>query len=490
VARLRRAIEAGERILVYGDYDVDGVTASALLLRVLERLGAKAGFFIPNRFSDGYGLNLECIREIKETRDPGLLVSVDCGVRSVEEVRVSRELGLDWVITDHHALGPELPEACAVVHPHLDGYPNPYLSGVGVAFKLAQALLDAAPRPRANDAAFLDGLLKLVALGTVADMVDLNGENATLVKRGLEALSGANSPGLSALLKAARVGGGPVRAQDIAFGVAPRLNAVGRMGGAEDAVRLLLARDPVEAEGLMARVEALNAERRGIQRSLSASLPPPDEASFDLVVEPTAHKGVIGIVAGQRMRESGRPTAVCTVLEGTAQCSMRAPEGFDLGPMLERARPFLASFGGHRAAAGMTFDLGRLPFVRQALAREAEAQARHLGPSVRPLDGRGAGLVPGHGDLDRLEPFGQGFPPPQVALAGALARPPQAFGEGHLKLQLGEMQDPLTWFSAPSGWEGWTEGSPILVAAAPQDHPRWGRSWIVEGVLASGEPLP
>ncbi len=489
VARLRAAVAAGERILVYGDYDVDGVTACALLIRVLERLGAQADFFIPNRFSDGYGLHLDCIRELKETRAPALLVSVDCGVRSAAEVQASREMGLDWIITDHHALGPELPGACAVVHPHLDGYGNPALSGVGVAFKLAQALLDAAP-PRGGDAAFLDGLLKLVALGTVADMVPLAGENATLVKRGLRALSGANAPGLVALLRGARLGPGTVRAQDIAFGVAPRLNAVGRMGGAEDAVRLLLARDADEADRLMARVEALNAERRSIQRGLAASLQPPDGAPFDLVVDPGAHKGVIGIVAGQRMRESGRPAAVCTVQDGVAHCSLRAPDGFDLGPLLERAGPFLASAGGHRAAAGMTFDLARLPFVRQALLKGAEEQARGLGPAVLALDGAGAGLIPEGPDLDRLEPFGQGFAPPQVALDGALQRPPQPFGEGHVKLHLQGLPDPLTWFSGAGAASGWAAGTPLRVAASPQDHPRWGRSWILDGFLAGEEGRP
>ena len=242
VARIRRAIEGQEAIVVYGDYDVDGITSVALLTRVLERLGAKASWFIPNRFSDGYGLHLDCIQELKATRNPGLLISVDCGVRSVAEVRASTELGMDWVITDHHALGAELPPACAVVHPHLDGYENPGLAGVGVAFKLAQALLGAVPRPSGEDGRFLDGLLKLVALGTVADMAPLTGENALLVRRGLSGLAGQNGFGLAALLRAAKKGG-PLGAQDIAFGLAPRLNAVGRMGGAEDAVRLLLTRD-------------------------------------------------------------------------------------------------------------------------------------------------------------------------------------------------------------------------------------------------------
>ncbi len=486
VACIRQAIETGRSICVYGDYDVDGVTATALLVRVLEKLGAQASFFIPNRFSDGYGLNLECIRELRETRHPELLVSVDCGVRSAEEVRASTEMGIDWVITDHHSLGKELPPAKAVVHPQIGDYPNRGLSGVGVAFKLAQGLLDAAPVPKGEDRAFLDGLLKLVAIGTVADMMPLHGENALLVRRGLDALRGANGPGLAALLKAARIENGTVvRAQDIAFGVAPRLNAVGRMGGAEDAVRLLLTRDSTEAQSLAARVESLNAERRQIQRHLAMNLSAPDGGDFDLVVEPTAHKGVIGIVAGQRMRDSGRPTGVCTVLDGVAQCSLRAPEGFDLGELLKLAEPFILSGGGHRAAAGMSFDLPKLPFVRQSLQRGAALQARGLrSPSV-PVDGLGAEWVPAPPEMDRLEPFGQGFPPVLVVMQGDLQAAPQIFGEGHVKLRLTGIPEQLTWFSGADSSHGMLKGDSIRVACTVQDQPRWGRSFLVEGPVGS-----
>jgi single-stranded-DNA-specific exonuclease len=352
---------------------------------------------------------------------------------------------------------------------------------VGVAFKLSQALLESAGGGRNGEQGFLDGLLKLVALGTVADMVPLRGENALLVKRGLQALGGVNAPGLAALLRAARLEAGCVRAQDIAFGMAPRLNAVGRMGGAEDAVRLLLARDAGEAGALMTRVEALNLERREVQKALAASLPAPVPGAFDLVCDPGAHKGVIGIVAGQRMRESGRPTAVCTVLEGVAQCSLRAPEGFDLGPLLDRARPFLLTGGGHRAAAGMTFELSRLPFVRQALDRGASEQAAGLGPVDLEVDGRGADLLPGSEAIARLEPFGQGFPPPLVVLEGTLQKAPQPFGQGHARLALEGIPESLTWFSPPADVLGLRPGARLKLAATPQDHVRWGRGWLVEG---------
>jgi single-stranded-DNA-specific exonuclease len=485
VARIRRAIDAHERIVVYGDYDVDGVTATALLVRALEKLGADVSFFIPNRFSDGYGLHLDCIQELKASRDPALLISVDCGVRSVAEVKASGELGLDWVITDHHALGKELPPACAVVHPQLEDYPNRFLAGVGVAFKLAQALLGAVPRPVGADAAFLDGLLKLVAIGTVADVMPLVDENALLVRRGLASLGGKNGPGLAALLRAAKKEGA-LGAQDIAFGLAPRLNAVGRMGGAEDAVRLLLTRDGGEAETLMTRVEALNLERRAIQQELVARLPSPEGGAFDLVLDPTAHKGVIGIVAGHRMRASGRPSGVCTVIDGVAHCSLRAPEGYDLGELLVLAQPFILGGGGHRAAAGLSFDASRLAFVRQALQRGAEAQA--LGRDVPPLlvDG-GPHELPKDSDLVRLEPFGQGFAPPMAKLEGVLATS-AVFGADHWKLRMAGVADPLTWFSNHDRPSQPGVGDHLCVAATPQASERWGRSWLVDSVLETALP--
>ncbi len=483
VARIRRALEEGQPICVYGDYDVDGVTATALLVRVLEKLGARAEFFIPNRFNDGYGLHLDCIQELVAARGPALMVSVDCGVRSVAEVAASQALGLDWIITDHHALGPDLPAAAAVVHPALGGYPNPNLAGVGVAFKLAQALLDAAPVPKARDEAFLDGLLKLVALGTVADMVPLAGENALLVKRGLAALAGANGPGLAALLKAARVEG-PVRSQHIGFGVGPRLNAVGRMGGAEDAVRLLLTRDPAEAQALMARVEALNQERKAIQKALSLQLPAPDDRPFDLVLQEGAHKGVLGIVAGQRMRATGRPSAVGTVLDGIAHCSVRAPEGYDLRPALDRIGPYILSGGGHRLAAGLSFRFGMLAYVRRTLELVASEQAAEAPPAALLVDGDRTDQAPSGAELERLEPFGQAFPEPTLAVQGSLAGPARSFGDGHRKFRLkGEPQE-FTLFAGAERTPELEGDAPVCLAVSPMDSLRWGRSWRVDTFLA------
>ena len=372
-----------------------------------------------------------------------------------------------------------------MVHPHLDGYSNRSLAGVGVAFKLAQALLGAVPHPMGTDAAFLDGLLKLVAIGTVADVMPLVDENALLVRRGLHSLGGKNGPGLAALLRAAKKEGA-LGAQDIAFGLAPRLNAVGRMGGAEDAVRLLLTRDVAEAETLMIRVEALNQERRVIQQELATRLSEPDGSAFDLVLDPLAHKGVIGIVAGHRMRASGRPSGVCTVVEGVAQCSLRAPEGYDLGELLALAQPFLLGGGGHRAAAGLSFDVARFAFVRQALQRGAEAQAAGRETPPLLLDG-GADDLPSDVDLARLEPFGQGFAPPLAKLEGVVASS-AVFGADHWKLRLTGLPDPLTWFANPDRPAQPQAGDRLCVAALPQGSARWGRSWLVEAVLGEAAP--
>ncbi|MFZ1613649.1 MAG: DHHA1 domain-containing protein, partial [Holophaga sp.] len=384
--------------------------------------------------------------------------------------------------------GQELPAAVAVLHPTLGDYPNRVLAGVGVAFKLGQALLDAVPFPREADFAFLDGLVKLVALGTIADMVPLRGENALLVKRGLIALGGANGPGLSELLRAARIEGIP-KAQEIAFGVAPRINAVGRMGAAEDAVRLLLTRDSTEARTLAADVEVMNAERKTVQDDLATRLPAPDGSAFDLVLDQDAHKGVLGIVAARRMRESGLPTGVGTLVEGIAQCSLRAPEGYDLAELLALAQPFLRSGGGHRAAAGITFEAGHLQFVRQALVRGAAIQAGNLGVRELFIDGSQQEAVPSPEEMAALEPFGQGFPEMLLLLEGTLQSPVQAFGQGHRKLRLTGVNGDITWFFGGSATSGFEVGDTFCMTASPQDHARWGRSWRLDTLLNQGDTV-
>jgi single-stranded-DNA-specific exonuclease len=485
VARIRLAIERKEHIIVYGDYDVDGVTSVSLMVRTLESLGASCSFFIPNRFNDGYGLHLDCIEELVQTRRPGLMISVDCGVRSCAEVDASRAMGVDWVITDHHALPATIPAASAVVHPHLDGYSIPELAGVGVAFKLAQALLGipSAASASPSDRATLLGLLKLVAIGTVADMMKLKGENALLVRLGLDALAGRNSHGIAALITASRIDGRP-KGQDISFGIAPRLNAVGRMGGAEDAVRLLLSRDKTEAASLMEVVERLNTERKSIQKDLASRLPPPDDDAFDFVMSHGAHKGVIGIVAGQRMRQYDIPTAVCTILDGKAHASLRAPEGYDLGSILASAKHCLLAGGGHAAAAGMTFDPDKAEALKAIFIAGAKSQRSlfTIEPAIL-VDGIGGLTIPEDGPLSMLEPFGNGFPPPIIVLDAELKAPVRVFGAGHWKLSVANEPSPITWFFGNDlGWMPQV-GERITITATPQSSERWGRSWIAQELV-------
>jgi single-stranded-DNA-specific exonuclease len=326
-----------------------------------------------------------------------------------------------------------------------------------------------------------------VALGTIADLVPLVQENALLVRRGLNAMSGINSPGLASLLKAANCEN-HITASSIAFGVAPRINAVGRMGGAEDAVRLLLARDAQEAQQLMDRVETLNKERRNCQRDLAKTLPPvsSDGEAFDLIIEPTAHKGVIGIVAGQRMRDSGHPSGVCTVVDGMAHCSLRAPDPYDLVEVLNMARPFLKSGGGHKAAAGITFDLSHLAFVKGIFTKYLKTRVSSGHISAIEVDGIGTDWIPGRQALEQLEPFGQAWPGASVVVQKPLDGAPQSFGEGHWKLRLKEMQHPIVWFFASENFHDETpkDGQLLNLAISPQDHIQWGRSWRVDALLS------
>jgi len=481
VARIHKAIADSERICIYGDYDVDGVTATALMVRTLEALGTHADFFIPNRFNDGYGINLDRIRELATDQRPSLMISVDCGIRSVEEVEASKAMGIDWIITDHHTVGPQLPRAAAVVHPMLGNYRNAHLAGVGVAFKLAHALLGFATVPVGKDKNFLDGLLKLVALGTVADMAPLIGENAWLVKRGLMALSGRNGPGLTELLRAVKIEG-QVRSHHIGFGIGPRINAVGRMGGASDAVKLLLTRDINEAKELIKHVESVNLERRDIQKLLSATLPPPGTDAFDLVIQPGAHKGVIGIIAGQRMRAIGRPSAVGTVVDDIVHCSVRAPEGYDLRQIMDLLSKLVLSGGGHRYAASFSFHVSQLEAIKQVVELAAIKQSAQNTVSVIFIDGIGTSAAPSMNDLETLEPFGQLFPEPLFIVEGKMAAPSKPFGRGHQKFRiLGEDCD-FTMFNSEKNLFDLEKTLKLVVA--PMDHVRWGRSWRVDALAA------
>jgi single-stranded-DNA-specific exonuclease len=370
VERLLRAIGAGERILVHGDYDVDGITATFVLYSALLQLGARAEYRVPDRIRDGYGLSLEAVDDAHR-RGCTLIVTVDCGITAVDAVEHGRALGIDIVITDHHEPPAVLPAAWAVVNPHRPGceYPFKSLAGVGVAYKLAEALLSAR-----GEGARAPEFLDAVALGTIADVVPLVGENRILARLGLERLNRHPRLGLKALIEVAKLTGKRITSGQVAFVLAPRINAAGRMGNAEQGLRLLLARDATEARTLAGSLEEDNALRRGYDeralleaaQQVESELGWPDCSSILLWSE-RWHPGVIGIVASRLVERFQRP-AVLVALDGErGRGSGRGVPGLDLNQLLGECGDLLEAYGGHAFAAGLTVKRDRLPELRERL---------------------------------------------------------------------------------------------------------------------------
>ncbi len=448
--RLLHACRRRDDVVVYGDYDADGLTASALLIRTLERLGARARVHVPNRFDEGYGLQVEALRQMRE-QGADLVVTVDCGIRSVEEAEQARALGLDLIITDHHHPGPSLPSALAVVSPKQpgDGYPFKELSGVGLALKLAQGLC------RIAGVSEDEVPLELVALGTVADLVPLRGENRSLVAAGLRRLnsvgqpSAAGLPGLEALLDVAGLRRGRIDASAIAFALAPRLNAVGRLRSAEAAYRLLVTEDTREAGRLAQELQTANRERQELttqvvavarERGLTAHPLP----ALVFAADDGFHPGVVGLAAARLMEECYRPVVLAVRGETTTRGSARSIPEFHITQALDQCAHLLLRHGGHAAAAGFTLrtqDLDAFSArLRQVAAEELE------GMELRPTLCLDAEVT--LQDLDdelldflaRIEPCGFGNPRPLLLLRGLTVADARAVGrEGaHLKLVLAE----------------------------------------------------
>ncbi len=456
VARIVRAVEGAERIACYGDYDVDGVTSTVLLAGLLRAAGADAVTYVPHRLVEGYGLNGGAVARLAAD-GVRLLVTLDCGITSIEEVRAAAALGIDTVVVDHHTVPVELPAAAAILNPHQPGcaYPSKELAGVGVTFALAMALRRrlrergrfGAQRPEPN----LKEALDLVALGTVADVVPLVGANRILVRWGLEELARSRRPGVRALKRVAGVPeGAPVSAGQVAFRLAPRINAAGRLDDAGRGVRLLLAKEDAEARALAEELDRENLARQEIEQRILAeaiedALPRVKADARGLVLAREGwHAGVVGIVASRIVERFHRPAILVALGDGAGKGSGRSIEGFDLYGALARCREHLARFGGHRHAAGVTVEAGRLGAFRDAF--EADAAARispdDLVPRCR-IDGwveepevtdRAAK------DLARLGPFGAGHPEPVFAMRGPAARA-RTVGAGgaHLKLALGRL---------------------------------------------------
>ncbi|WP_342432428.1 single-stranded-DNA-specific exonuclease RecJ [Neobacillus sp. FSL H8-0543] len=440
VIRIREAIDNQEPILIYGDYDADGVSSTSVLMITLMELGANVQFYIPNRFTEGYGPNEPAFRHAAETGIK-LIITVDTGISAIHEAKVAKELGVDLIITDHHEPGPELPEALAIIHPKLPDsiYPFRELAGVGVAFKLAHALYEVIP----------EHLFEIAVIGTVADLVSLKDENRLLVKKGLEKLKVTQNIGLKAILKLAGVNSQAITEETIGFTLAPRINAVGRLENADLAVQLLLTNDPNEAQSLAAEMDALNKQRQSIVNSITIEAIeevennfPIDSNSVLVIGKEGWNAGVIGIVASRLVEKYYRPTIVLSFdkEKGLAKGSARSIAGFDLFENLSTCRDILPHFGGHPMAAGMTLNLEDVSLLRSRLNKLANEQLTDEDfIAVTSLDHEitlDEINLPTLEELNLLAPFGMDNPKPKVLISDVQISSIRKIGsdQNHLKV--------------------------------------------------------
>ena len=471
--RLRRAVEAGETVAVYGDYDVDGITSTCLLTEYLRSRGLCCIPYIPDRDEEGYGLNRAAVEALR-AQDVSLLITVDCGITAREEALYAASLGIDVIITDHHECGGAgLPEAAAVIDPKQEGdaYPNPYLAGVGVALKLACAC-EGAAEP------VLERYADLVAVGTVADVMPLVGENRYLVRRGLEKLAKDPCPGMAAMLREAGIDEKKISAASIGFGLAPRLNAAGRLGQTEIALRLLLSRDPDTAADCAAELCRLNRQRQSIETEIWQEAN--DLLAGQTPTEPIVlsgehwHQGVIGIAASRLAEQYSLPAIMICLNGDVGKGSCRSYGGFNLYEALSACSEHLIGFGGHSLAAGLNIRRDKLEDFRAALCAyyrehrpqpqpEVQCELLIADPALLSLDNIRA--------LDLLEPCGSGNPRPVMCLSGVTLESMSAVGGGkHLRLRVrlrGESFDGI-FFSHTAEELGLREGMAVDLAFTPQ----------------------
>jgi len=434
VALILRHVDAGQRITIHGDYDVDGVCSTAVMVRALRELGGNVDHYLPDRAGDGYGLNARTVTRLA-ARGTRLLVTVDCAVTAVEEVATARALGMDVVVSDHHAprADGELPRA-PIVHPELCGYPCRDLCATAVAYKLAQALCTAAgadAREREQD-------LDLVALATIADVVPLVGENRALVRRGLRALASTTKPGLRALMAVAGVDPSRVSERSVGFALAPRLNAAGRLYRADAGLELILTADPARAERIARELDGANHERRQVEQRIrwqaEQQMAALGERPAYVLAGEGWHPGVIGIVASRLVERSGRPVVLIALDGERGKGSGRSVEAFDLLAGLTACGGQLLRYGGHRAAAGLEIERARVADFAAALCAHAE---RVLAPgdlvSVERVDavlgGEQLGMALAE-ELQSMAPFGRGNPGVCLLLADATFADARPMGEG------------------------------------------------------------
>ena len=453
VARIVRAIEAGEVICVYGDFDADGVTATVLTATALQRAGALVGAYIPNRVDEGYGLNVEALKSIA-AKGADLLVTVDCGIRSVAEVAHAAELGMDVILTDHHTIGPDLPPALAVINPRRDDRAGTFqpLAGVGVAYRLAQGVLRVVskqPWSRLSEdeaAAEEQSLLDLVAIGTVADLMPLQGENRSLVRRGLSELSQGKRVGLFALMEMASVPPGAIDSTAISFRIAPRINAAGRLASAKMAYDLLRCQDYESAYEMATGLERLNQQRQALTAEAYAVAEreiaglDPSTAPILIVASEEFQPGIVGLAAGKLSDQFYRPAVVIEQGEEICRGSARSIDEFNIIAALDRVSSLLVRHGGHSRAAGFTVRSEQLPALRDALA---EMAAQELGSlqDLRPSLYIDTELTVDQidwalqGQLARMEPVGQENEPGLFLCRRCRVRSVRTVGGGkHLKI--------------------------------------------------------
>ncbi|MEW6126086.1 MAG: single-stranded-DNA-specific exonuclease RecJ [Acidobacteriota bacterium] len=460
VERILLAVERREKIMIYGDYDVDGTTSTVILKKALQLIGADVSYYIPERLKDGYGLREDAM-DMAHARGVHLIVSVDTGIRAQQVVEYAKTLGLDVIITDHHLPEEGLPQAHAVLNPKRTdcNYPEKNLAGVGVAFKLAQALLT-----KTNQAHYIESFVKIAAIGTIADIVPLTGENRIIAKYGLLGLRHPRNFGLRALLEVAGVSQAkPLSGSDIGFRIGPRINAVGRMAGASMAVDLFDAPDLQTATQMANAMNVQNAARQQIEADTLAQVLEQIESDKELSNSYVAvvagegwHRGVIGIVASKVVDRLYRPTIIISVEDGLGHGSGRSIPAFHLLAGLESCADVFEKFGGHSHAAGVTIRADKIADLRRRLDAHARGVLKQedLIPIVEidcELSFKQATLETLE-EIRRLEPFGAGNPEPVFATTGAqVVSPPRIMKDKHLKLRLlhaGRWLDAVCWGGA------------------------------------------
>ena len=502
VDRILGAIARKEKVAIHGDYDVDGITSTVILRRALELLGADVMHFIPERLKDGYGLQPAAIERL-HADGVALVISVDCGIRGADAARRARELGVDLIVTDHHEPDTELPPALAVINPkrHDCEYPDKYLAGVGVALKLVQALCRTADREK-----LLPGFIKVAAIGTLADVVPLVGENRVIAKIGLDMLSkGPHKVGLRSLLDICGLSGKTIHSYHISFMLAPRVNAAGRMSTPDIATRLLLAADEAMAEEvrqLAMQLDGENVRRQEEEAEILAAAkkicqtdPDVGAQSVLVVAGEGWHRGVIGIVASKLVDAFHRPAIVLSVEDGVAHGSCRSISKFDMLGALERCASLFIRFGGHKQAAGLALEASRIKELRRAVNAVADEVLGpdDLMPRLRiDADLTFRGITGGvAGGIASLAPFGAGNPRPVFAARNVeVIDGPRVLKERHLKMALkqdGRIFRAIAWRAAERA-EAITGAKSALDVAFSLEQNQYNGETYTELTLADFRP--